>query len=194
MKKIFLSISIVVAATVVMASCGNKNANKSGSAAGGSKTEAVIPDGFRTHEFTNFSISVPEEFSGSEIITDVVRFSSEARLTLDNGDEVCSSAIIDCSFMTGGATPSRIKETASTIKYSQEATGETCEEPVIEGNTILMRHYSERDGGSYKYITWRWWIVSKDGKNIAGNISYPDTQAKYYDPIVKAIVKSIKIK
>ena len=35
---------------------------------------------------------------------------------------------------------------------------------------------------------------SEDGRNVAGNIYYPDTQAKFYDPIVTPMVKSIKMK
>lgn len=94
---------------------------------------------------------------------------------------------------TDGAKPDQVKETAATMKASQEASGETCDEPVIEGNVILMRHFHD-SGDGYKVITWRWWIVSEDGRNVAGNIYYPDTQAKFYDPIVTPMVKSIKMK
>ena len=56
-----------------------------------------------------------------------------------------------------------------------------------------MRHFHD-SGDGYKVITWRWWIVSEDGRNVAGNIFYPDTQTKFYDPIVTPMVKSIKMK
>ncbi|MBR1465127.1 MAG: hypothetical protein IJ607_02060 [Bacteroidaceae bacterium] len=170
-----------------MVSCGN-NGNAQAS------TEETLPEGYKAFEFTNFSISVPEEFkTTSEPASDNVRFESEAMLKLDNGDEVSSSAYIDASFMTGGAKPDDIKQTAAMLKSGQEAAGETCEEPVIDGNTILMRHFYTNDDGE-KVITWRWWILSEDGKNVAGDIYFPESQEKFYGDVAKNIVKSIKIK
>ena len=188
MKKAFISFAIV-AAGLLMASCGSKGSGSSSAA-----TEVVVPDGYKTYEFNGFTISVPEEFTTSdEASSDNVRFSSEAMLKHDDGDEYSSSAYINCSIMTGGATPSQIKETAQNLKLGQEATGETCDEPTIDGNTILMRHYYTNDDGS-KVITWRWWIVSEDDKNISGSIYYDGTESKYYDDVAKKIVKTIKMK
>ena len=189
MKKAFLCFAIV-AAGLLVASCGSKGS-------GSATTEVVVSDGYKTYEFANFTISVPEEFTpGEEQNYDgstTVRFDSERRLKLDDGDEYSSSATINCGSMAGGATPSQIKETAQTMKLSQEATGETCDEPVIDGNIILMRHYHDTSEGN-KFITWRWWIVSDSGMNISGSIDYPDTQSKYYDDVAKKIVKTIRIK
>lgn len=193
MKKAFFSFAIV-AAGLFVASCGNKNANAKTVEGSEEQAEAAVPEGFKTHEFANFTISLPEEFTtSSDASSDNVTFSSEAMLKLDNGEETSSSANINCGFMTGGATPAQVKETAATMKASQEASGETCDEPIIDGNIILMRHWYD-PGEGYKVITWRWWIVSEDGKNIAGNIYYPDTQGKYYDDMAKKIVKTIKFK
>lgn len=183
-------IIILAAVGLTLTACGSKG---SGNAAE-QQTETAVPEGFKTHEFAHFSISVPEEFTtSSDASSDIVSFSSEAMLKLDNGEETSSSANIDVSLMTDGAKPDQVKETAATMKASQEAAGETCDEPVIEGNTILMRHFHD-SGDGYKVITWRWWIVSEDGRNVAGNIYYPETQAKFYDPIVTPMVKSIKMK
>jgi len=199
MKKTILSIAIV-AVGLLGASCGNKPSTSNAEASDSEKQQteqteqAAGAEGFKTHEFNNFSISVPEEFTtSSDASSDFTSFSSEATLKLDNGEETTSSAHIDASFMSDGAKPAQAKETAATMKSSQEAAGETCDEPVIDGNIILMRHYHD-SGEGYKVITWRWWIVSEDGKNVAGNIYYPETQAKYYDAIVTPMVKSIKIK
>ena len=193
MKKVFMM--TIAALTLALAACGNKSEKSENTQTSetGEKQEAVVPNGFKTHEFANFSISLPEEFTTSDdASSDNATFSSEAMHKLDNSEEVSSSANINCGFMTGGATPSQIDETASTMKLSQEAAGETCDEPIIEGNVIKMRTYHEEDG--YKVITWRWWIVSEDGKNVSGSIYYPDTQAKFYDDAVAPIINSIKIK
>lgn len=198
MKKTFLTI-VVVAAGLLVTSCGNKAAAPAAEASGeqAELAEAAVPEGFKTHDFANYSISLPEEFttSGEQDYggSTTVRFSSEALLKLDDGEEVSSSATIDCGFMADGAQPAQVKDTAATMKASQEAAGETCDEPVIDGNIILMRHYNDL-GDGHKGITWRWWIVSDDGKNISGNIFYPDTQAKYYDGLAQKIVKTIKLK
>ncbi len=193
MKKALFSFAIV-AAGLLVASCGSKSGNGQ-QQAGEQQAEVVVPDGYKTHELAHFTISVPEEFTpGEEQNYDgstTVRFTSEKMLTLDDG-EYSSSATIDAHYMTGGATPSQIKEAATNLKLSQEAAGETCDEPTIDGNTILMRHFHEADG--YKVITWRWIVVSDKGDNYGGNISYPDTQAKYYDGVAQKIVKTIKFK
>lgn len=157
----------------------------------------MAPDGFKTHELAHFTISLPEEFttSGEQDYggTTTVRFDSEKSLKLDDGEETLSSATIDCGFMADGAKPDKIKETAATMKSSQEAAGETCDEPTIDGNIILMRHYHDIGDGQ-KGITWQWWIVSESGNNISGNIFFPESQTKFYEPMVKPIVKSIKLK
>ncbi len=184
----------IVAAGLLVASCGNKNGgNAEEKGAGEEKGEATVPDGFKTHEFAHFSISLPEEFKTSyEAESDNVTFDSDSIYTLEDGTEESSLAYVNCGVMTGGATPSQIKETATNLKLGQEATGETCDEPTIEGNVIMMRHWHQED--DCKVITWRWWIVREDGTNIAGSIYYPDTQAKFYDPVVVPMVKSIKFK
>lgn len=191
MKKIF-QYAIVAATAIILAACGGKGGSTQAAEADGQET--AVPDGFKTHEFAHFSISLPEEFTTSyDATSDNVTFESGAMLKLDNEEETSSSANVNCGFMAGGATPAQIKETASTMKASQEATGETCDEPIIDGNIILMRHWYD-PGEGYKVITWRWWIVSESGDNIAGNIYYPDTQAKYYDGLAQKIVKTIKFK
>lgn len=178
---------------IVVVACGKK-ANGQTS---GQQSEVTVPDGFKSHEFAHFTISLPEEFttSGEQDYggTTTVRFFSEAKLKLAGDEETTSSATIDCGFMSDGAKPSQIKETATTMKASQEAADETCDEPTIDGNTILMRHYHDIGEGQ-KGITWRWWIVSESGHNISGNIFFPESQAKIYEPFVEPIVKSIRFK
>lgn len=196
MNKTLFSLAVVALAALAMPSCGNKSSAPA-AASEEPAAEAVVPDGFKTHEFAYYTISVPEEFTTSGESdyggTTTVRFDSGATLKLDDGTETSSSATIDCSSMSDGAKPAQIKETASTMKASQEAAGETCDEPVIDGNTILMRHYHDIGDGQ-KGITWRWWIVSESGVNVSGNIFYPEAQAKSYDGVAQKIVKSIKIK
>lgn len=192
MKRFFLN-TLIVVTVLFFASCGNKSNAQPAEDNTTQAPEAASGD-FVTHEFTNFSISVPKEFTTSnDASSDIVRFSSEAIHTLDDGTEFSSYAYIDVSFMTGGGTLDNISETASTMKMSEEAKGETCDEPRIDGNVITMRTWHANDDGS-KVITWRWWIVSAEGKNVAGNIYYPEEEAKFYDPVVTDIVNSIRIK
>ena len=193
MKKVLMSIAMMAVAALGVVACGEKT----GAQEAGQQTEAAVPDGFKTHEFAHFTISLPEEFTttGEQDYggTTTVRFDSEAPLKLENGEETTSSATIDCGFMSDGAKPANIKETAATMKASQEAAGETCDEPKIDGNVILMRHFHELDEGE-KGVTWRWWIVSESGGNVSGNIFFLESQAKVYEPLVEQIVKSIKLK
>ena len=197
MKKIY-QFAIVAVAAITLAACGGKGgAQAAEGAAEAAEQETAVPEGYKTHEFAHFTISLPEEFttSGEQDygVSTSVRFDSEATLMLDGDEETLSSATIDCGFMSDGAKPSQIKETAQNLKLGQEAAGETCDEPVIDGNIILMRHYHD-NGDGQKGITWQWWIVSESGNNISGNIFYPESQAKYYDGMAQKIVKTIKFK
>ena len=69
---------------------------------------------------------------------------------------------------------------------------ETCDEPVIEGNTIILRSTSDVDYGYVIY--WRFIVISEDGKTAGGTISYYDGDAKFYDGIVIQIIQSIQFK
>lgn len=194
MKKVIFSFAIV-AAGLLVASCGNKSVTNGADGKDSATVAAdAAPTGYKSFEFTKFSVCVPEEFKTSyDANSDNARFDSDKMLKHDDGQEYSSSATIDVGFLESGGTPSQIKETAQTMKLSQEATGETCDEPIIDGNTILMRHYHTNDSGE-KLITWRWWIVSDSGKNINGNIAYPEKESKFYDGVAQNIVKNIKIK
>ena len=168
-----MSIAMMAVAALGVVACGEKT----GAQEAGQQTEAAeaaVPDGFKTHEFAHFTISLPEEFTttGEQDYggTTTVRFDSEAPLKLENGEETTSSATIDCGFMSDGAKPAN-----------------------IDGNVIMMRHFHELDEGD-KGVTWRWWIVSESGGNVSGNIFFPESQAKVYEPLVEHIVKSIKLK
>lgn len=104
MKKVSLTIAIAALVVFAMASCGNKSG---GSAKDNGKEAMALPEGYKTFEFANFSISVPEEFTTSyDANSEYVRFNSEAMLTFDGGEEYSSSATIDAGFMSGGGTPS----------------------------------------------------------------------------------------
>ncbi len=195
MKKALFSFAIVAAGLLVV-SCGSKGGNSQQQA--GEQAEVVVPDGYKTYEFAHFTMSVPEEFTPGEEQDyggpTNVRYTSEKMLMHDDGDEYTSSATIDCGYAGAeGATTSQIKEVATNLKLSQEAAGETCDEPVIDGNIVLMRHYND-SGDGYKMITWRWWILTDSGKGISGNINYPETEAKYYDGLAQKIVKTIRFK
>lgn len=192
MKKTFILVSILTAGLFTFA-CGNNTNAQNADTSSQQAFEASDSD-YVTHEFSKFSISVPREFStSSDESSEIVRFSSDAIHTLDDGTEFSSSAYIDVSFMSDGATPGQLRETATNMKLSEEAKGETCDEPVIEDNVVTMRTYHDDDDGN-QVVTWRWWIVSEGGNNVAGNIYYSSKEAKFYESVVMPIVKSIKIK
>ena len=79
------------------------------------------------------------------------------------------------------------------MKLSEEAKGETCEEPQIEGNLITMRTWHASDDGD-KVITWRFWLVSPDGRNVGGQIYFSDMEESFYEPMVTDIIRSVRIK
>lgn len=190
MNRILCSIAIITIAGTAMIACGNKSEQNTASV---ESSLSVTPKGYKIHEFAHFTISVPEEFTTSdEMNSDIVRFSSEASNKWDDGNEHSSTATIDSYFMVDSST-SDIKTIANTMKLSEEAKGETCEKPEIDGNIITMRSYHSLDEGG-KFITQRFWIVGKDGKHVGGNLSYNEKESKFYDAAFFSIVQSVKIK
>jgi hypothetical protein len=75
---------------------------------------------------------------------------------------------------------------------SAKAMDEVCDEPIIEGNTVIMRSKSELVEGFVVY--WRFIVINKDGRVAGGTISYYGADAKFYDGIVMPIIQSIQFK
>ena len=191
MKKLFVLLFASLLCLMLMCCSGNVNAHVSTDS---EKSDSAETGDFVTHDFAHFSISTPREFATtSDATSDNVRFSSDTVHVLADGSEFSSSAYIDAYFLPDGATPCKLQETATTMKLSEEAKGETCEEPQIEGNLITMRTWHASDDGD-KVITWRFWLVSPDGRNVGGQIYFSDKEESFYEPMVTDIIRSVRIK
>ena len=176
MKKLIL---MSLAATVAMVWCTNR-------------AFAAVPEGHKTLELSGFYVSVPEEFEKAE------GWSSESNMSLnsnatnirDDGEEYLSSATINVYDMDGSIA--ELNEYAQNMMWSAKAMDEACDEPVVEGNTAIMR--STSDVGDGYMINWRFLVVNEDGKIAGGTISYRGEDAKFYDGIVTPIIQSIQFK
>lgn len=147
---------------------------------------------FKTYQLTNFSVDIPEEFNLSEGWSSEtnLRFDSDARHEWDDGDEYSSSATIDIYEFDG--TIENLTEYANNMVWSVKALDEECDDPIVEGNTALLRSTSEVGDGYL--INWRFLVVNTGGKIAGGTISYRGEEAKFYDGIVKPIIQSIRFK
>ena len=194
MKKALFVIA-TVAAGLFVASCGNKNANSQ-------SAEAVVPEGYQTYETSNFSISVPKDFKKTDLSNDNdhLQFDAETLLKHSDGDEYTSSIKVDAAFNTGWSTDLmgnafNMKDYANNLKMMREQQNEICEEPVIEGNTMILRtHYNTGDSDNEYQFNNIWFTVVDGDKGVGGTISYVQEEADTYDSVVMPIVKSIKIK
>lgn len=158
----------------------------------GSKAFAAVPEGYKTIELTGFHVSIPGEFEKSEGWSSEYSksFNSNAINIRDDGEEYLSSATINVYDDTGSID--EMNQYAQNLTGSAQAMEEVCDEPVIEGNTIIL--HSTSDLGDGYLINWRFLVVNEDGKIAGGTISYRDGDAKFYDCIVMPIIQSVQFK
>ena len=158
----------------------------------GNKAQAAVPDGYITHELTGFRVSLPSEFEKSEGWNTEMNlsFNSNAINVRDDGYEYLSSATINVYDMEGDIE--HASEYAQNMMGSAMAMDEACEEPIIEGNTVILRSRSDLDDGFLIY--WRFLVINSDSKIAGGTITYRGEDAKFYDGIVTPIIESIQFK
>ena len=180
MKKIFVNILMVIAC-VAIALCANT-----------SHAATATLEGYNTYELSGFTVNIPDEFVKSEgwSTETTMRLGSDKLNMRDDGGEYSSSATIDVYVFDGNVE--NLNEYAENMKWSVKAMDETCDEPVVEGNTVILR--STSDVGDGFLINWRFLVVNEDGRIAGGTISYRGEEAKYYDDIVTPIIQSIQFK
>ena len=174
-------VNIIAVAFVMMALCPNVII-----------AATPVPEGYKTFELTGFQVSVPNEFNKSE------GWSSESNISLnsdavnlrEDGNEYGSSATINAYDMDGSIAD--LNEYAQNMMWSVKAMDETCDEPIVEGNTVILR--STSDVGDGYLINWRFLVVNEDGKIAGGTISYRGEEANIYDGIVTPVIQSIEFK
>lgn len=153
---------------------------------------AAVPDGYKTCEFPSFTMNFPAEFSKSEGWSSETQmsFDSNAINLRDDGEEYLSSATITV-YETDGDI-SELNEYAENMTGSAKAMDQVCDEPIIEGNTVILR--STIDTGYGLVVNWRFIVVNENGKTAGGTISYHEGDTKFYEGIVMPIIESIKFK
>ena len=156
------------------------------------KAFAAVPEGYKTLDFPGFTVSIPNEFEKSEgwSSESQMSFNSNAVNVRDDGDEYLSSATINV-YETEGEID-ELNEFAQNMKGSATAMDEVCDEPIVEGNTVILRSTIELDEGYL--INWRFNVINENGKVAGGTISYHVGDAKYYEGIVMPIIQSVQFK
>ena len=179
MKNIFINFSIVACFAIALCSF-SINAH------------AAVPEGYKTINFPGFTVSIPGEFEKSEgwSSESQMSFNSNAVNVRDDGDEYLSSATINVYEMEGNID--ELNDFAQNMAGSARAMDEVCDEPIIEGNTVILR--STSDVGDGFVIYWRFVVINENGKVAGGTVSYYDGDAKFYDGIVMPIIQSIQFK
>ena len=85
-----------------------------------------------------------------------------------------------------------MNEAAQNMMWSAKAMEEVCDEPIVEGNTIMLR--STIDTGYGLLVSWRFVVINEDGKTAGGTISYHEGDTKVYQGNVMPIIQSIQFK
>ena len=155
---------------------------------------AAAPKGSKTIDFPGFTVSIPGEFEKSEgwSSESQMSFNSNAVNVRDDGDEYLSSANISVYEMENDIEDLNMNEFAANMTGSARAMDEVCDEPIIKGNTVILR--STIDTGYGFAINWRFIVINEDGKTAGGTISYHEGDAKFYEGIVMPIIQSIQFK
>lgn len=179
MKNRLLKIS--VAATVALAFCTSAF-----------RADAAVPEGYKTIKVGGFLVSIPAEFEKSEgwSSESQMSFNSNAVNVRDDGEEYLSSVTFNVYETEGDI--SELNQYAENMKGSAMAMEENVEEPIIEGNTLMMRSTINLDEGYL--INWRFVVFGENEKVAGGTISYHCGDAKFYDCIVTPIIQSIEFK
>ena len=155
---------------------------------------AAVPEGYRTLDFPGFTVSIPNEFEKSEgwSSESQMSFNSNAVNVRDDGEEYLSSATITLYEMDTDMEDLNMNEAAQNVLWSAKAMEEVCDEPIIEGNTIMLR--STIDTGYGLLVSWRFIVINEDGTTAGGTISYHEGDTKVYQGIVMPIIQSIQFK
>ena len=179
--KLTLTSIFMATAIVMMALCGSPI-----------HAASAAPEGYKTFELTGFRVSVPVEFNKSEgwSSDSNISLNSDAINQREDGNEYSSSATINAYDIEGSIE--NLNEYAQNMMWSVKAMDEECDEPVVEGNTVILR--STSDVGDGYLINWRFLVVNEDGKIAGGTISYRGEEANIYDGIVTPVIQSIEFK
>lgn len=156
------------------------------------KAFAAVPEGYKTIDFPAFTVSIPNEFEKSEgwSCDTNKSFNSNAINVRDDGNEYLSSATISV-YETEGEID-ELNDFAQNMKGSATAMDEVCDEPIVEGNTVILRSTIELDEGYL--INWRFVVINENGKVAGGTISYHVGDTKFYEGIVMPIIQSVQFK
>lgn len=178
-----LLFKITFAASVAMVLCFNAV-----------NARAAAPEGYKALDFPGFTVSIPDEFQKSEgwSSESQMSFNSNAVNVRDDGDEYLSSATISLYETETDMEGLNLNEVGQNMMWSAKAMEEACDEPIINGNTIILR--STIDTGYGLLVSWRFIVINEDGRTAGGTISYHEGDAKVYEGIVTPIIQSIQFK
>lgn len=180
MKQLFFNILGVI---VLMTCAGTIPATAS---------EDGAQEGYKTYELSEFFVSIPAEFVKQEGWSSEtnMRLNSEAYNLRDDGEEYSSSATIDVYYVEGDIP--NINEYAANWQIGVRLTDGATDEPIIEGNTVLLHSYYDVDDGTVH--NWRFTLINGDGRVAGGMVSYHSSEAKYYEGILRPLIQSIQFK
>ena len=180
MKRISINLTLVVVSLVLALSVNTSRA---------ADTET---DEYKTYELSQFFVNIPSEFVKQEgwSSENNMRLNSEAYNLHDDGEEYSSSATIDVYYVEGNILD--INEYAANWQVGVRIADGACDEPIIEGNIVLLHSYYEVGEGMMN--NWRFTLINDDGRIAGGMVSYHSDDAKYYENILMPIIQSIQFK
>ena len=179
MKKVLFSIAIV-AAGLLVASCGNKSAANADGADSTAVADNQLPADFVHYESTCYAFDCPEALKQGRI---------NDTIFLSNAPE--RDANISVNLVTDNKpTAETFKQFAEKMIAEKKRDFEFLQEPKVENNILTIQC---KDADRDKIVVF-FYVLGEKGNTVFGNFAYSPTSANKYESAVGPFIKSIVVK
>lgn len=177
MKKVLFSIAIV-AAGLLVASCGNKSA-ANGEGADSTAVAEGLPEGFVHYEGGLYSFDCPEALSKS---------GTNDTIYLCNAPDRKASLYVHWAIDQKTVDDGLQKMADRMLRMNSDQ--EIVQQPKIEGNLLTFRFKDTDKGRTDAHF----YLIGEGGKILYGNMSYDVDVEGLYAPTFEPFVKSLVLK
>jgi hypothetical protein len=177
MKKVLFSIAIV-AAGLLVASCGNKSGKNTEGADSASVTDQ-LPEGFVHYEGGLYSFDCPQALSNS---------GTNDTIYLCNAPDRNASLYVHWAIDQKTVDDGLQKMADRMLRMNSDQ--EIVQQPTIEGNLLTFRLKDTDKGRTVAHF----YLMGEGGKILYGNMTYEAEAEGLYAPTFEPFVKSLVLK
>jgi hypothetical protein len=179
MKKVLFSIAIV-AAGLLVASCGNKSAANGEGADSTEVVEGQIPSDFVHYESACYTFDCPEALKQGKI-NDTIFLSNAP----DRDANISVNLITDDK-----PTAETFKQFAEKKIAEKKRYFEVLQEPKVDDKSVTIRCKDDQRGMIVEFF----YVLGTSGNTVFGNFAYKPEASNKYEAAVEPFIKSIVVK